>query len=89
VVGSGYENEHEVGQGICEAMKEGRLRREDIFVSGKLWNTEHRKEHVRPACESLLKQLGLGTLLSTASVSDLKVNSWLLRLRIQSFWTCT
>jgi diketogulonate reductase-like aldo/keto reductase len=64
VVGSGYENEHEVGQGICEAMKEGRLRREDIFVSGKLWNTEHRKEHVRPACESLLKQLGLGTLLS-------------------------
>jgi diketogulonate reductase-like aldo/keto reductase len=62
VVGSGYENEHEVGEGICEALKEEGLRREDVFVSGKLWNTQHRKEHVRPACESLLNELGLGKL---------------------------
>jgi diketogulonate reductase-like aldo/keto reductase len=33
--------------------------RADIFVTSKLWNTFHAREHVRPACEQTLKDLGL------------------------------
>ncbi|EGD79463.1 aldehyde reductase [Salpingoeca rosetta] len=54
-----YGNEHEVGQGIKAAIDAGVCKREDIFVTSKLWNTYHHKEHVRPACERTLKDLGL------------------------------
>ncbi|EDQ89402.1 uncharacterized protein MONBRDRAFT_37115 [Monosiga brevicollis MX1] len=54
-----YGNETEVGQGIKAAIDAGVCQREDIFVTSKLWNTFHRKEHVRPACERTLKDLGL------------------------------
>lgn len=37
-----YGNENEVGQGLKEAFDAG-VKREDIFVTSKLWNTYHRK----------------------------------------------
>ena len=54
-----YGNEDEVGKGIKAAIDAGVCKREDIFVTSKLWNTFHHKEHVRPACEKTLKDLGL------------------------------
>ncbi|KAL2622979.1 hypothetical protein R1flu_003184 [Riccia fluitans] len=52
-----YKNEKEVGDGIAEAIKQGLVKREDLFVVTKLWNSDHK--HVRGACEDSLKKLQL------------------------------
>lgn len=57
-----YGNEQEAGEGIAHSLKAGDCRREDLWVTSKLWNTYHRREHVRPACEKSLKDLGLDYL---------------------------
>ncbi|KAJ8245502.1 hypothetical protein GJAV_G00271410 [Gymnothorax javanicus] len=54
-----YFNEHEVGQAIRDKIKDGTVKREDIFYCGKLWNTFHPPELVRPALERTLKALQL------------------------------
>ncbi|XP_049423323.1 aldo-keto reductase family 1 member D1-like isoform X2 [Epinephelus fuscoguttatus] len=54
-----YFNEHEVGQAIREKIADGSVKREDIFYCGKLWNTFHPPELVRPALEKTLKTLQL------------------------------
>jgi aldehyde reductase len=54
-----YQNEHEVGEGINTKINEGVIKREDIFVTSKLWNTHHESKDVRPAIEYTLKQLNL------------------------------
>jgi diketogulonate reductase-like aldo/keto reductase len=54
-----YGNEKECGEGIKRAIDEGIIKREDLFVTSKLWNTEHRKEFVEPACQRTLDDLGL------------------------------
>jgi len=54
-----YKNEKEVGQGIKEAIQEGIVKREDIFVTTKLWNTFHRPELVAKGIEESLNNLGL------------------------------
>jgi D-xylose reductase len=57
-----YGNEVETGKGIATSVAAGHCTREDLWVTSKLWNTYHRKEHVRPACEKTLKDLGLDYL---------------------------
>ncbi|KAM7534518.1 hypothetical protein Aperf_G00000116845 [Anoplocephala perfoliata] len=57
-----YENEEEVGQGIAESMKKHGLKREDIFVTTKLWCDKHNPKDVRQACEDSLKRLNLDYL---------------------------
>ena len=37
-----YQTEKEVGEAMQEVFKEGRIKREDVFVVTKLWNTNHR-----------------------------------------------
>ncbi|XP_070763344.1 aldo-keto reductase family 1 member D1-like isoform X2 [Enoplosus armatus] len=54
-----YFNEHEVGKAIREKIADGTVRRQDIFYCGKLWNTFHPPELVRPTLERTLKQLKL------------------------------
>jgi D-xylose reductase len=54
---SDYGNELNVGQGLAALMKEGVCRREDMWITSKLWNTNHAAEHVRPAAERSLTDL--------------------------------
>lgn len=54
-----YGNEAEVGQGIARAMTDGLCSREELWITSKLWNTYHRKEHVAAACQKSLDDLGL------------------------------
>ena len=54
-----YANEVETGHGIARAIAGGHCSREDLWVTSKLWNTFHRREHVRAACERSLSDLGL------------------------------
>jgi len=57
-----YGNEVEVGQGIAKAIADGLCTREDLYIVSKLWNTYHSEEHVLPALEKTLKDLGLDYL---------------------------
>lgn len=54
-----YGNEVEVGRGISQAISEGIVTRDDLWVTSKLWNTYHRYEHVLPAAQKSLTDLGL------------------------------
>jgi D-xylose reductase len=57
-----YGNEAAVGEGIESALTEGLCRREELWVTSKLWNTYHHPEHVRPALEKTLADLRLNYL---------------------------
>jgi D-xylose reductase len=57
-----YGNEAEVGAGLRAALGQEFCRREDLWVTSKLWNTYHAREHVRPALERSLKDLSLDYL---------------------------
>jgi aldehyde reductase len=54
-----YRNEREVGEALQSGMASGGIRRQDIFVTTKLWNSNHRPERVGPAFEASLNRLGL------------------------------
>lgn len=54
-----YGNEKESGEGIKKAIDEGIVKREDLWVTSKLWNTYHKKENVKAACQKSLADLGL------------------------------
>ncbi|WP_436887797.1 aldo/keto reductase [Mammaliicoccus sciuri] len=54
-----YHNEEKVGQGIKEGLEAAGLNREDLFITTKLWMTDHGRENVQSAYEASLKRLGL------------------------------
>src|SRR6478672_4882604 len=54
-----YRTEREVGDAMQDMFRQGAIRREDVFVITKLWNTNHRPERVKPAFEASLKKLQL------------------------------
>jgi len=54
-----YRNEREVGEALHAGLAAGEATRDDIFVTTKLWNTNHRPERVKPAFEASLSRLGL------------------------------
>src|SRR3984885_3391783 len=54
-----YGNEREVGKALQAGLATGGIAREDIFVTTKLWNSNHRPERVEPAFEASLDRLGL------------------------------
>ena len=51
-----------VGEGIAKAIDEGVCKREDLFITSKLWNTYHHPDHVEAACRKSLEDLGLDYL---------------------------
>jgi alcohol dehydrogenase (NADP+) len=57
-----YRNEREVGEALQAGLAVGGIAREDIFVTTKLWNSNHRPERVEPAFNASLERLRLNYL---------------------------
>ena len=54
-----YGNEAEVGAALRKVMADGVARREDLFITSKLWNDAHAPKDVGPALDASLSELGL------------------------------
>ena len=54
-----YRNEREVGEALQAGLTANGIARENIFVTSKLWNSNHRPERVEPAFEASLDRLRL------------------------------
>ena len=52
-----YRNEAAIGDAMQEVFAAGAIKREDVFVTTKLWNTNHRPERVRPAFDASRRRL--------------------------------
>jgi alcohol dehydrogenase (NADP+) len=57
-----YRNEREVGDALQAGLAAGGISREDIFVTTKVWNTNHRPERVERAFDASLDRLRLNYL---------------------------
>ena len=57
-----YRNEAEVGAALKELFDDGTVRRDELFVTTKLWNNNHRPERVKSALQASLGRLGLDTV---------------------------
>ena len=69
-----YQNEEEVGRALADAFSAGDARREDVWITSKLWNDSHLPKDVKPAIEASLARLGLDYL-------DLYLIHWPVALR--------
>mmetsp|Transcript_40604 Transcript_40604/g.115728 ORF Transcript_40604/g.115728 Transcript_40604/m.115728 type:complete len:320 (+) Transcript_40604:1020-1979(+) len=54
-----YRNEHEVGDGIAKAIAAGKITRDKLWVTSKLWCTKFRPEDVKSGLQKTLDDLGL------------------------------
>jgi alcohol dehydrogenase (NADP+) len=57
-----YRNEREVGEALQAGADAGGITREEIFVTTKLWNSNHRPERVEPAFKASLERLRIDYL---------------------------
>ncbi|NIM69854.1 MAG: aldo/keto reductase [Xanthomonadales bacterium] len=69
-----YDNEPAVGAALSDAIGAGEVRRDQLWITSKLWNSDHHRDRVQPALESSLRDLGLEYL-------DLFLVHWPVALR--------
>lgn len=74
-----YQNESSVGQGIRQALQENGIRREDLFVTSKVWNSDLGYESTLSAYEASLEKLGLDYL-------DLYLIHWPVKGKYKEAW---
>jgi len=54
-----YGNEKEAGEGVRRALSDRIIKREELFITSKLWNTFHARHHVKAATKMQLELWGL------------------------------
>ena len=54
-----YRNEKQVGEALRAEFASGAIAREDVFITTKLWNSNHRPERVEPAFDASCQRLGI------------------------------
>ncbi|KAI2625216.1 NAD(P)H-dependent D-xylose reductase [Xylaria nigripes] len=54
-----YQNSAEAGQGVRRAIDEGIVKREDLFITSKLWNNYHKREHAFEMAKLELEAWGI------------------------------
>ncbi|MDN3670857.1 aldo/keto reductase [Echinicola jeungdonensis] len=69
-----YKNEKEIGEALAKAFKDGLVKREELWITSKLWNDSHEEHQVFSALENTLKDLQLDYL-------DLYLVHWPLALK--------
>jgi len=52
-----YQNEAEIGTSLAELFKQGKAKREDVFITSKVWNTYHSYQKAAECIELSLKDL--------------------------------
>lgn len=57
-----YGNEEEIGEALAEVFAEGNIKREEVFITSKLWNNAHLERQVIPALQDSLEKLKLDYL---------------------------
>ncbi|KAI0431636.1 NAD(P)H-dependent D-xylose reductase [Xylaria sp. FL1042] len=55
-----YTNSKEAGEGVRRAINEGIVKREDLFITSKLWNNYHKREHAFEMAKLELEAWGIG-----------------------------
>lgn len=76
-----YKNETEIGKGLQELFKSGAIKREDLFVTSKLWTEHHPGDQVRPGLKDTLSRLQLEYL-------DLYLIHWCTPLTLANGCLC-
>lgn len=74
-----YGNEAEIGNALSELFADGEVRRDELWITSKLWNNFHAPQRVRPALDNTLKDLQLDFL-------DLYLIHWPILFREDVFW---
>lgn len=54
-----YGNEQGIGEGLQEQFRKGSVKREDLFITSKLWNSDHAASAVHSALNASLAKLKL------------------------------
>ncbi|KAJ5077846.1 aldo/keto reductase [Anaeramoeba ignava] len=57
-----YENEDEIGEVLKETFDQGKIKREDVWITSKLYNIFHDPKDVQEGCEKTIKDLQCGYL---------------------------
>ncbi|GBP89018.1 Aldo-keto reductase AKR2E4 [Eumeta japonica] len=73
-----YDTEQAVGRAVADAIRKGKVKREDLFITTKLWNDHHAEDEVVPALRRSLSQLGLDYV-------DLYLVHWPIAISVTSF----
>ncbi|XP_065931753.1 aldo-keto reductase family 1 member B1-like [Magallana gigas] len=55
-----YQNESSVGQAVADKIRDGVVKREDLFITTKLWDTHHNPANIRENCMKSLNNLKCG-----------------------------
>jgi methylglyoxal/glyoxal reductase len=82
-----YGNEEDVGRGV----RDSGVPREQVFVTTKLWNSDHGYDSALRACDKSLRRLGLGYIdlyLIHWPVTELRGETWKALVELQRRGSC-